>query len=176
MASFVDLALYRDEDSEEERMTKGILYALVNNAIPPEAAAHRFDSWVVSNATSRLLSVLARESPHRLTADEEEENIHIASFAPNPAGDVWLMIDEIGTAAMGVPPDHPGHDKLVEMLKVLQAMPSRTVPQCNSEDLTGRSTPHELWANMNEEFTVSQWLLELGQGKWFRQDLKGHLS
>lgn len=154
-------------------MTKRILASLVEDDISAQSAAERFNAWVISNATSRLLNVLQREQPHNLTKEEKEENFHMACFAPNPSGDVWMIIEEAGTAAMAIPPNHTGQDRLVEMLDSLRAMPPQSVPQCNGDDLTGRSCPVELWASLEEDLPIGQWLLELGRGKLL-QDTKVH--
>ena len=159
----IDLQLYRD-DAEEELMTKSILYSLVNGDLTPSDAAQRYDSWIVNNASSRLSTVLERQSPHALTEEEEERGVHRASVAPNPSGDLWFMIEQVGNAALAIPPSHPGQEKLINLLESLEAMPPKTVPQCTGDDLTGQDFPLELYKNMDETLSIRQWFCELAEG------------
>ncbi|KND91997.1 hypothetical protein TOPH_03376 [Tolypocladium ophioglossoides CBS 100239] len=143
-------------DSKADKEITDTLQSLVNGSIDPAAAAHVIDKTVVTDCQEGLASYTSVPNP---TSSQLEDG---TIRAPYPAGWLKFLWDCVGKAAMEVPSDHPGQDRLVTLLQELQRLPRHSVPELVAGELSER----ELWTSTpaNRFEGLELWLWELDQG------------
>lgn len=83
----------------------------------------------MQEANWRKEELLKRPDPRNLTPEEEEQGIpSMRAIAPNPSGDLEKLIQWIARLCSACPPYHPGHDQIIEFLKIPRDLPRQEVP------------------------------------------------
>ncbi|UNI19641.1 hypothetical protein JDV02_005816 [Purpureocillium takamizusanense] len=136
MVSSISLGLSDPDDCKSEVDIANTLQDLVNGATDSASGARDIDKVVVDEC-------------------RQTDN-------PRPSGWQRYLWDCLGKAAMAVPADHPGQDRLVELLRELQRLPRHEVPEKVGDELFHK----ELWvlAPENKYDGFEQQLWELDQG------------
>lgn len=154
--SILDLKISQNEDDESSKRMKIILHDVVNGVQDPASAAQSIDIIIVKDCEEAYSSYTSTPNP----TIEQIESEEIRS----PQPDEWLQLlwNIMGHAAMVIPFDHPGQDRLVSLLQELQRMPLHKVPWFFSDKVITKDiynlTPE------NEYDYFQQWLWELDQG------------
>jgi hypothetical protein len=134
------------------------LHNLVNGIVDPRTAAETIDQIIVSDCQETYLSYTSVPKP---TA----EQIASGSIrAPDPAGWLQFLWNSFGKAAMVIPYDHAGQDRLVGLIQELQRLPPQKLPYV----VWGKLIEKELYilTDKNGYDGFKQWLWELDQGKF----------
>jgi len=136
MASPISLALSNPDDDKSLVLIANTLRDFVNGIVAAAAAAQDIDKVIVDECQ----------------ADD-----------PQPSGWQKYLWNCIGKAAMEIPADHPGQDRLVRLLQELQRLPRHEVPEKVGDEIFQK----ELWVLTpeNKYDGLEQWLWELDQGK-----------
>lgn len=136
MASSIVLDLSDPGDSQSEVRIADTIQDLVNGLKDATTAAQDIDDVVVSESQTEV---------------------------PKPSGWQKYLWDCLGKAAMAVPFDHDGQDRLVALLQELQRLPRHKVPQKIGDEIIQK----ELWVltQKNRYDGLEQWLWELDQGE-----------
>lgn len=157
VSSNITLGLFDEGDSEKDTEIYVVLENLVNGSIDAAMAVCTIDKIIVDDCREAYESYTSMPQP---TADQlEDDNIR----GPNPAGWLKFLWNCVGKAAMRIPANHEGQDRLVTMLQELQKLPPRRLPWLLSD---GTMTDKELWSltPANGYEYLEQWLWELDQG------------
>ncbi|GJN75028.1 hypothetical protein PLICBS_009124 [Purpureocillium lilacinum] len=137
MASPISLALSNPDDDKSLVLIANTLRDFVNGIVAAAAAARDIDKVIVDECQ----------------ADD-----------PQPSGWQKYLWNCIGKAAMEIPADHPGQDRLVRLLQELQRLPRHGVPEKVGDEIFQK----ELWVLTpeNKYDGLEQWLWELDQGSF----------
>ncbi|XXH05598.1 hypothetical protein Hte_012030 [Hypoxylon texense] len=156
MSAPVVLDLLEPGDSAADVKIITTLQGLVDGLLEPRAAAETIDAEIVRDCQEAYVSYTSVPSP----SPEQLENKTIR--APQPAGWIKFLWDCVGKAAMKVPANHAGQDRLVSLLYELQQLPKHRVPWLAAGNLIEK----ELWSlNAKNGYEgLNQWLWELDQG------------
>ncbi|KAF3063701.1 hypothetical protein GL218_02607 [Daldinia childiae] len=158
MSSFISLDLSYEGDSDTEKKIVATLQDLVDNRESPESAAKIINGVIIDDCRDAYTSYNSVSDP---TAEQIESG---AVRAPKPSGWMGYLWDCLGRAAMKVPVDHKGQDRLVYLLLALQQLPKSPVP----EFVAGEMRETILW-NVTKETRyegLTQWLWDLDQGNF----------
>lgn len=155
--SLLDLKLDRPEDDESSKRIKIIFHDVVNGVQDPASAAKVIDSVIVKDCEEAFISYTSVSN----STTEQIENGRIRT----PQPDEWLQLlwNSFGQAAIVIPFDHPGQDRLVSLLQGLQRMPLHKVPWFYSDKIIDKKIYNLTPENGYDYF--QQWLWELDQGE-----------
>ncbi|KAI1464531.1 uncharacterized protein F4812DRAFT_467115 [Daldinia caldariorum] len=158
MSSFVSLDLLNDGVSDLNRKINDTLQNLVNNVESPESAAGIIHGVIVDDCRDAHAAYLALPNPTL------EQITSGAVRTPNPRGWMEYLWDCVGRAAMKVPADHGGQERLIGLLQELQKLPKDPVPEFSD----GQMREKVLW-NITKDTGYEgfpQWLCDLDQGNF----------
>ncbi|KAI2775748.1 hypothetical protein F4815DRAFT_449951 [Daldinia loculata] len=158
MASFISLDLSYEGDTDTDKKIVATLQDLVNDTESPGSAAKIIHGVIIDDCRDAYASYNSVSDP---TAEQIESG---TVRTPNPGGWMGYLWDCLGRAAMRVPADHKGQDRLVGLLQELQQLPKSPVP----EFVAGEMRETILW-NITKETQyegLTQWLWDLDQGNF----------
>ncbi|KAI0848547.1 hypothetical protein F5Y00DRAFT_270056 [Daldinia vernicosa] len=158
MSSFISLDLSYEGDSVTENKIVATLQDLVDDAESPRSAAKIINRVIIDDCRDASISYNSASDP---TAGQIESG---TVRAPNPGGWMEYLWDCLGRAAMRVPADHRGQDRLVSLLQELRQLPKILVPGL----VAGEMRETILW-NITKETRyegLTQWLWDLDQGNF----------
>ncbi|KAI1658878.1 hypothetical protein F4813DRAFT_355000 [Daldinia decipiens] len=158
MSSFISLDLSCEDGSDAKKRIVATLQDLVNDTESPGSAAKIIHGVIIDDCRDAYTSY---NSVSNLTAEQIESS---TVRTPKPGGWMEYLWDCLGRAAMRVPADHKGQDRLVDLLQELQQLPKSPVP----EFVAGEMRETLLW-NITKETRyegLTQWLWDLDQGNF----------
>jgi len=154
--SLIELNIAQAEDEAGIKQVKAAFHDLVNGIVDPAAAAQVIDKIIIDDSRETFDSYTLLPNP--TTEQIQNGSIHV----PDPTGWLRLLWDCFGKAAMVVPYNHVGQDRLVSLLQALQRMPRHKVPWFVVDKVVEKELYDLTHANGYDY--LKQWLWELDQG------------
>ncbi|KAH8595874.1 hypothetical protein B0O99DRAFT_621656 [Bisporella sp. PMI_857] len=154
--SLIELNIAQAGDDESSKQIKTTFHNLVNGIVDSATAAQEIDKIIVNDCREAYISYTSVPKP---TAEQIETR---SIRTPDPAGWLQLLWNSFGKAAMVIPYNHVGQDRLVSLLQELQRIPLHKVPWFVSDKVIEKELYDLTHANGYDYF--QQWLWELDQG------------
>ncbi|KAI0167470.1 hypothetical protein BJ166DRAFT_495767 [Pestalotiopsis sp. NC0098] len=137
--SRIDLGLSRPDDDANEKKLTTALDDLVHDELDAASAARLIDDIITKDCQKALAA-------YNSISEELKKNDTVAG--PVPQGWQQYLYDCLATAAMKIPADHSGQERLVDLLEELGRLPRHTVPVLYFEP--ERIAEKELWVLTRE--------------------------
>jgi len=153
----IGLNIAHTGDDEASKQIKDIFSNVVNGIVDPATAAKTIDQIIINDCQEANKSYTSVAKP---TAEQIENG---SIRAPDPAGWLQLLWDSFGKAAMVVPYNHEGQDRLLGLLQEIKSIPLHKVPWFASGEIIEKEIYDLTQANGYDYF--QQWLWELDQGE-----------
>ncbi|KAI2641402.1 hypothetical protein GGS26DRAFT_535554 [Hypomontagnella submonticulosa] len=152
MPHSIPLNLFDADDTDSEKRIATVIQDLIDGSQKPASAARIIHETVVVDCRDAQASLDSVPDP----SHEQLEN------GPQPDGWMKFAWDCLGKAAMKVPADHEGQDKLIALVQELRQLPKASIPWV----AVGGITETALWdlTKENGYGGLAQWLWELDQG------------
>ncbi|KAK8133212.1 hypothetical protein PG999_001385 [Apiospora kogelbergensis] len=155
----LSLGLVDPIDDETDRQLKAALQDLINGRAEAAAIARTIDALIVSDCEKEFKA-------HQEFADNNqpkggEENAVSARAFTNPLGWVAYLWRTVGQAAIAIPHNHNGQDRLIGLLQELRRLPPRTVHY-----ISGDVKEHTFWEKDKEGEQFCQSLRLLDHAKY----------
>ncbi|PNY29947.1 Uncharacterized protein TCAP_00137 [Tolypocladium capitatum] len=159
--SSVTLHISDPGDSRADKEITDAFQNLVDGSIDVASAANVIYAAIVADGQGPPAPLTSAPDPASGQAEDG------AVPAPTPAGWLKFLWDCLGKAAMDVPHDHPGQDRLVALLQQLQRLPQHG----DAEPVAGNLSEGELRAltPVKKCNALEQWLWELDQATFTGQ-------
>lgn len=133
-----------------------VLQNLVNGIVDPKTAAQTIDQIIVSDCEEAYLSYTSVPKP---TAEQLASG---SIRSPDPDGWLQFLWNSFGKAAMVIPYDHAGQDRLVSLFTELQRLPPKKLPLVVWNNLIDKEI--YILTEKNGYDGFKHWLGELDQG------------
>lgn len=154
--SRIDLGLARPDDDTNEKKLTATLDDLVHDELDAASAARVIDDIITKDCQKALAA-------YNSISEELKKNDTVAG--PAPQGWQQYLYDCLATAAMKIPADHSGQERLVDLVEELGRLPRHTVPAVYFEP--ERIAEKELWVltRENNYDGFGQWMWERHEGE-----------
>ena len=153
----IELSITYAGDDEATKQIKDIFSNVVNGIVDPATAAQKIDQIIIKDCQEANKSYTSVAKP---TA-EQIENGSIRT--PDPAGWLHLLWNSFGKAAMVIPYNHDGQDRLLSLLQEIQRIPLHKVPWFASGEIIEKELYDLTQANGYDYFQQSLWELDQGE-------------